>query len=108
MRAISMKPCGLPIALRSRCQHAPIFQRHDLLKSCALPLPVLEDGTRARAARCLGVAVYQAPDQLLLFPVFERFELDHIEIAAFAEVAGLIQDESDTSAHSCSEVTAGL
>ena len=37
----------------------------------------------------------------------KRLEVDHLEVAALGEVAGLVEDEGDAAAHAGGEVAAG-
>ena len=59
------------------------------------------------AAGVAGVLDQEVADELDVLGLAERLEVDHLEVAALAEVAVLVEDEGDAAAHAGGEVAAG-
>ncbi len=71
------------------------------------PLPVAQEPRGDRAAGVAGVLDQEVADQLDVLGLAERLEVDHLEVAALGEVAGLVEDEGRAAAHAGGEVAAG-
>src|SRR5439155_7322330 len=93
---------------RLRLQHPFEVARHDLDEQRLQRLEALEDTRSELAAGVLNVANDQAPDQLDVFGIVERLELDHLGVAAPLKRVVWIQHIRDAAAHPRGEVASGL
>src|SRR5262245_2388848 len=97
---------GFRVSLFVFAQHTPVIERHDLLELFAIGYPVRENVQRTPASRQFGVTLDERPDLHLLGFIAERFKVDHFEIAALREVSCLVDDVSDSTAHTGREIAA--
>src|SRR3954453_11434704 len=88
-------------------EYPAIVDGHDLDELPDGPVPVAEDLRGDGAAGVAGVLDEEVADEVDVFGLAERFEVDHLEVAALRELAGLVEDERRSAAHPRGEVAPG-
>src|ERR1700677_1166238 len=126
-RSISRKPVSLPMLhllgrhqRRHRCwraietfgarasQHALVFMREDLDEARLRIGPMLQDPGGARAAGQVAMPLKQTTHTIDIFAAGQRFQIYAGPVATpRGEVALVVVDIRDASAHACCEVAPG-
>src|SRR5215467_9909790 len=88
-------------------EHAFVFVREDFDEAPNSFVPVFQDPLGALASGQLHVTTDQIANHLYVASLEERLKIDRLQIAStFSEVAVLVEDIGDSTAHARSEVSA--
>src|SRR5579859_7625275 len=88
-------------------QHSAIVVGHHFHEVPQLALPVVKDSLGYRTVGVLQVVFQQVTNDVDVFGAVGRLEADHLVVAEARELARIVVDVGDASAHARGKVAAG-